>query len=154
MKLLLGVGNDLLGDDGLGPYVANHFAAPGWKAIDCGTAPENFTSLVKRHSPELLVIVDAAELGLPPGEFRRLRPERAETMLISTHTLPISTLISYLEDYCPEIVLIGVQPRQLELGAGLSEQVSRGVGRLLALLRDEAWEQIPCDEEGDWGSPR
>lgn len=142
MKLLLGVGNELLGDDGLGPYVARHFAAPGWQAIDCGTAPENFTSVVKEHRPELLVIVDAAELGLPPGEFRRLRPERAETMLISTHTLPISSFISYLEEHCREIILIGVQPKRLELGEGLSAEVRQGVERLLGILEEEAFEEL------------
>ncbi len=142
MNLLLGVGNELLGDDGLGPHLARHFSAPGWQALDCGTAPENFTSVVKRLHPEKLVLVDAAEIGLPPGEFRRLRPERAETMFISTHTIPISHLISYLEGYCDEIVLIGVQPKQLELGAGLSEEVLRGLERLLELLQAGAFERL------------
>ncbi|MGQ9477204.1 MAG: hydrogenase maturation peptidase HycI [Candidatus Bipolaricaulia bacterium] len=142
MKLLLGVGNELLGDDGLGPHLARNFAAPGWKALDCGTAPENFTSVVKQHRPEKLVLVDAAEMGLPPGEFRRLRPERAETMFISTHTIPISHLISYLEEYCDELVLIGVQPKQLELGAGLSEEVRQGLERLRAILEAEALERL------------
>jgi hydrogenase 3 maturation protease len=142
VKLLLGVGNELLGDDGLGPYITQRFQAPGWLTYDCGTAPENFTSLVKRHHPELLVIVDAAELNLPPGSFRRLRPERAETMLISTHTIPISSFISYLEAHCGEIVLIGVQPKQLQLGEGLSPEVQQGAERLLALLQSEAFEKI------------
>lgn len=142
VKVLLGVGNELLGDDGLGPYIARRFQALGWRAYDCGTAPENFTSVVKKHRPELLVIIDAAELGLPPGEFRRLRPERAEMMLISTHTLPISSFISYLEEDCHEIVLIGVQPKQLELGEGLSAAVRQGVEKLLRILQEEAFDRI------------
>jgi hydrogenase 3 maturation protease len=142
MKLLLGVGNELLGDDGLGPYLARNFAAPGWLALDCGTAPENFTALVKRYRPERLVLVDAAEMSLAPGEFRRLKLEQVDTMFISTHTIPISQLISYLEGYCGEVILIGVQPKRLELGAGLSEEVLRGIERLIAILKAEAFEEL------------
>lgn len=142
MNLLLGVGNELLGDDGLGPYLARKFAAPGWLALDCGTAPENFTALVKRYRPERLVLIDAAEMGLPPGEFRRLKLEQIDTMFISTHTIPLSQLVSYLKSYCGEVVLIGVQPKRLELGAGLSEEVLQGLERLIAILRAEAFEEI------------
>jgi hydrogenase 3 maturation protease len=142
MKLLLGVGNELLGDDGLGPYLARNFAAPGWLALDCGTVPENFTALVKRYRPERLVLVDAAEMSLAPGEFRRLKLEQVDTMFISTHTIPISQLISYLEGYCGEVILIGVQPKRLELGAGLSEEVLRGIERLITILKAEAFEEL------------
>jgi len=142
MKLLLGIGNELLGDDGLGPYLARNFSAPGWRAYDCGTALENFTSLVKHYRPEKLVLVDAAEMGLPPGEFRRLSLDQVDTIFTSTHTIPISHLISYLEGYCGEVILIGVQPKRLELGAELSEEVRRGVGHLLRLLQAEAFEQL------------
>jgi hydrogenase 3 maturation protease len=142
MKLLLGVGNELLGDDGLGPYLARNFSAPGWLALDCGTVPENFTALVKRYRPERLVLVDAAEMSLAPGEFRRLKLEQVDTMFISTHTIPISQLISYLEGYCGEVILIGVQPKRLELGAGLSEEVLRGIERLITILKAEAFEEL------------
>ena len=73
MIVVLGVGNSLHGDDGAGPAVAAGVAAlglPGIAAYDCGTAPENFTGVVRRAGPDLLVIVDAAEMGLQAGSVR------------------------------------------------------------------------------------
>jgi len=140
--ILMGIGNELLGDDGVGPYIAQSLKGPDLLALDCGTVPENFTSLVKKYQPKQLIIVDAAELGLPPGEYRRLPLEEADTMFSSTHTIPISALISYLEEWCGEIILIGIQPKSLQLGQGLSREVQAGAEQLLALLKNGAIETI------------
>ena len=70
MNVLMGIGNELKGDDGIGNVIAREFSAPGWKAIACETVPENFTSVIRRERPELLVIVDATDMGLNPGEIR------------------------------------------------------------------------------------
>jgi len=70
--ILLGIGNELRGDDGIGPYVADNLFDDDWLVLNCGTAPGNFTQVVKRHKPELVVMVDAAEMGLQPGQYRRL----------------------------------------------------------------------------------
>ena len=72
MIVVLGVGNFLHGDDGAGPAVAAGVLAlglPGVSAFDCGTAPENFTGVVRRLHPDLLVVADAADMGLPAGSF-------------------------------------------------------------------------------------
>ena len=71
VRMLLGIGNPLHGDDGVGNYVASRFRARGWNSIDCGTMPENFTAVVRRHHPEILVLVDATDLGLPLGSSGR-----------------------------------------------------------------------------------
>ncbi|MBN2067580.1 MAG: hydrogenase maturation protease, partial [Candidatus Diapherotrites archaeon] len=69
-SVLMGIGNELKGDDGIGNAVAREFQGKGWKPVECETVPENFIAIVKRERPELLVIVDAASMGLAPGQFR------------------------------------------------------------------------------------
>lgn len=52
-NILLGIGNPLSGDDGVGIYVAEQFKKEGWISISCGTAPENFTG-VHTENPAIL----------------------------------------------------------------------------------------------------
>ena len=67
MIVVLGVGNFLHGDDGAGPAVAAGVLAlglPGVSAFDCGTAPENFTGVVRSMmalSHLVQFLADAAE---------------------------------------------------------------------------------------------
>ena len=55
-RMLLGVGNRLSHDDGVGPVVAQALAESDWIAIDCGTALESTSGIVSRERPDLLVI--------------------------------------------------------------------------------------------------
>jgi len=135
MNLLLGIGNPLRGDDGAGVYVARHLRADGWQAVDCGTAPENFTGMVRRHRPDLLLLVDAAEMGLAPGDFRVVPIDRIEDVAFGTHHLPLSHLMEFLSDAAGEIRFIGIQPAVVEDREGLSPGVEKGVRRLLRLIR-------------------
>ena len=68
-NILLGIGNPLNGDDGVGIYVAEQFRKEGWIPLACGTAPENFTGIIRKTRPSCLVLVDAAAMGIFPGEY-------------------------------------------------------------------------------------
>ena len=133
--MLLGIGNPLHGDDGIGNYIASRFRARGWNSIDCGTMPENFTAVVRRHHPEILVLVDATDLGLLPGEFRTVGDDQIEDVSIGTHNMPLSFLIRYLAESAGRVIFIGIQPDRLGEEAGLSPAVIEGADRLMDLLR-------------------
>ena len=88
------IGNRDGGDDAVGPYVADKLK-DCFTIIDCGTTPENYTSVVKKHNPKNLIIVDAVEMNLKPGEIRIVPEEKVGVMHISTHGIPIPVLIGY-----------------------------------------------------------
>jgi hydrogenase 3 maturation protease len=115
MKILvMCIGNRDGGDDSIGPYIADLLKEEkltDMKIIDCGTVPENYTSTVKNEIPEKLIIIDAVEMGLKPGEIRIIPKEKIGVMHISTHGIPISVLINYLEQYVKKIIFIGIQPK-------------------------------------------
>ena len=133
-RMLLGVGNRLSGDDGVGPVLAERLAGSDWTAIDCGTSLENVAGIVATEGPDLLVIADAARMGLPPGEVRRLPRPSIDRMLVTTHGLPLSFFLDRLSAATSEIVLLGIEPADLSLGEGLSLEVKRTADRLSHLL--------------------
>jgi hydrogenase 3 maturation protease len=142
VRMLLGIGNPLRGDDGAGNYVAGRFRAPGWLALDCGTIPENFTGTVRKEHPELLVLVDAAEMGISPGEFRIILPDDIAAVTFGTHALPLSILIGFLAHDAGRVLFIGIQPAHTEMDQPLSNEVREGADRLIRILDEEAHERI------------
>jgi len=134
-RAVLGIGNPLRRDDGVGLWVAERMRGTGWEVVPAGQGVENALGIVRRLSPDLLVVVDAAEMRLPPGSFRRLPLAEGTRMLGSTHALPLPFLLSTVRDRVGEIVLIGIQPADRSLGEGLTPAVERGAEELLALLR-------------------
>jgi hydrogenase 3 maturation protease len=141
-NVLLGIGNPLLGDDGAGPFIASQIRGPGWEAFDCGTVPENFTGKVKELHPDVLVLVDAADMNLEPGEFREVAPDYISDVAFGTHSLPLGILIDYLAPYAGQVIFIGIQPGLVAPGAPLSPAVRRGARRLAGLIEAEEFDVI------------
>jgi hydrogenase 3 maturation protease len=140
---VLGIGNELRGDDGIGPLVlrALQIRLAGHDRLflaDAGPAPENFTGALRRFAPHLVLFIDAAVLNEAPGSIRWIDPGETDGFSASSHTLPPSILIEYLaaELGC-EIFLIGVQPQDSSFGAPLSKPVERARDILVEALGEE-----------------
>jgi len=137
---IVGVGNELNGDDGAGPRVVRQLAArlpatPGLLLIDAGLAPENFGGPLRRFGPDLVLEIDAADHGRAPGAVVWVDWRDADGLSASTHTLPPSVFAEYLvaELGC-RVGLIGIQPGALELNAPLSPAVDRACTQLADAL--------------------
>lgn len=133
---VIGVGNELNGDDGAGVAAVRALAArrpepAGTLFIEAGAAPESYTGPLRRFRPDLVVEIDAAVLGEEPGAVAWLDWRQADGLSASTHTLPPSVLATFLQtDLGCEVRILGIQPAQLEMGTHLSREVADSVGRL------------------------
>ena len=140
--VVLGVGSELRGDDAAGVLVARavgHAKLPGVHAIDGGTAPENFTSDVKKLAPTHLVIVDAAQLGgtpPSPGAVALLDAPQAGATGFGTHALPLGVIAAYLsaETGC-HVTIVAIQSKNAGMGDEMSEEVARAVRNVTEALK-------------------
>jgi hydrogenase 3 maturation protease len=134
------VGQELRGDDGVGPAIARMLGRPRlpgeWLVLDGGPAPESCTGPVRRHRPNLVLFLDAAEMGAPVGTVRWLDWRDVDGCGGSTHSLPLATLAGFLaaELVC-EVGVLGVQPGGNEISAPLSPAARRAAGRIAAAVR-------------------
>ncbi len=143
---IVGIGNEQRGDDGAGVAVVRGLSAIPHSAahflVDAGTAPESCTGPLRRFSPDLVLLVDAAHMQEPPGTVRWLAWEDTSGLSASTHTLPPYMLAKYLaaELGC-QVALLGIQPTALDFGAPVSAPVRRAVRlvveRIGRLLQEE-----------------
>ncbi len=138
--LVVGYGNDLRGDDGIGPRVADAVAAwrrPGVEAVALTQlAPEVAATLA---SAERVVFVDADARPDAPGvALRPLGPATEVTPL--THGADPRALLALCQTVygrCPAAWLLTVSARRFDLGAPLSPDAEANVAEALRLLA--AW---------------
>jgi len=132
--LVIGYGNPLRSDDGVGPAVAERLAGdPRLEGVDIRSEHQLTPDLALDASrASLLVLVDAgAEQA--PGEVsvRRLEPA-GEPGTAWTHHLDPSGLVGLARELwgpAPPVVIVSVGPATLEVGEGLSPVVEAAAGR-------------------------
>lgn len=132
---VLGIGNELYLDDGAGVVLARELSRlklspERLQAFEAGPVPENFTGALRKMKPSHVLMADAANLGLAPGAIRVVDPAEITGAGFSTHTLPLKILASYIERVGSRVVIIGIQPKTIFLGDGLSPEVADAVSRV------------------------
>jgi hydrogenase 3 maturation protease len=147
-KLILTVGNLMMGDDAAGPLLAQALLASpvdGWEVLDGGYAPENCLHRIRELAPEQVLVVDAADMDLAPGEIRLIDDAKLDDpFLMTTHSLPLSYLIQSLRESTPKVNLLGIQPQMVAFGFPVSPEVKQAVGLVYERLKqvEPAWETL------------
>ena len=136
--VILGVGNAMRGDDGFGPLLAARLAGRlACPVLDCGSVPENFTGKVRALSPEAVLVLDAAELGAPPGELRLVPGAEAGGLGVSTHAAGLEVFFRYVKEECgADGWLLAVQAGRVGLGEDVSAEVTAALDQVAALLAE------------------
>jgi hydrogenase maturation protease len=145
--LVLGLGNLICQDDGVGPLVVERLAAvwepaAGAELADGGTLGLSLMPLVERA--ERLLIVDAVAADAPPGTLVRLEGEEvgpAVTHRLSPHQIGVADLLNglLLVGRLPSrVALLGLVPASLGVGVGVTDEVAAGVPALERAVLAEA----------------
>ncbi len=144
--LIMGLGNTIMSDDGIGPKVIGLLQQDGGlpeevQLLDGGTL--GLDLLPHLEGIERLIIVDAVETGKGPGTLVRLAGEEVPLAIetkLSPHQMGLKDLLAVarLMDCLPqEIVLIGMQPHCLEMDTELTPVVAERLPELLEMVRGE-----------------
>lgn len=145
--LVLGLGNLLCGDDGLGVAAVTRLAeaweAPiGARVLDGGTL--GLSLLPYLAEVEQVLLVDAIGADAPPGTLVRLEGDEVGPAVrdrLSPHQVGVADLIDGLRllGRLPDrLILLGLVPRSLELSIERTPAVEARLGDLVAAVLDEA----------------
>jgi hydrogenase 3 maturation protease len=127
--VIIGVGNDMCGDDGAGPMVARRLAGRvPWTIFDTQTVPESFLMKIVNLEPASVILVDALDFGAPPGCVELFDTHQLCGQGPSTHgPAPLAFLdLLQMMHRCRRTVL-GVQPQRVEFGSAMQPAVRRAV---------------------------
>lgn len=145
--LVLGLGNALLGDDGVGPVIVarlrESFSLPeGARCVDGGTLGLSLLPYIE--DARIVILVDAVAADAPPGTLVRLEGREvgpAVATRLSPHQVGVADLLEGARWHDREparLLLLGIVPESIELGVGLSTPVLRSMPALIDLVRTEA----------------
>lgn len=144
--LVLGVGNLLLTDDGVGIHTiqrlqAAHTFPEEVQVVDGGTCGLDLLQFLE--GIERLIIVDAAQMNQLPGTVLRMEGEQVPAYLAlktSPHEIGLPELLfaaKLINIYPPYVVVIGVQPESIETHLGLTPAVAARVDELVEMVVEE-----------------
>lgn len=144
--LVLGAGNILLSDEGIGVRVVEalqdrYRLAQGVEVLDGGTCGMDLLDVIAGR--DHLIIVDAVNTGSPPGTLVRLADKDIPAVFrtkSSPHQLGLAevlALLNLLETAPRHVTVIGVQPQSLDIGLALSPLIESCLEDMLEMLTAE-----------------
>jgi len=141
-KFVLGIGNVLLRDEGVGCHVIHALEGiplPDVKIIDGGTCPDLLQFL---EDTDKLIIVDAVKGGGPPGQIYRFHLEDItleQKPFLSPHDVGLVDNLMLMKFWhsVDETVVIGVEPKQVDWGLELSPELQGKMPQIIDTILSE-----------------
>jgi hydrogenase maturation protease len=144
--LILGLGNPLLGDEGIGMRIIEELEGQRLPddvmVLQGGTAGLDLLGLMEGY--RRVIVIDAADMGRPSGHVTRFTPSdvrfKTADALLSPHQMGVGEVLALAETLdlpLPELVIIGIQPGRIEAGAGLSPEVENAIPTIIEIVLDE-----------------
>jgi hydrogenase maturation protease len=144
--LIIGVGNLLLKDEGVGVHVARELQKrslpAGVEVYDGGVGGIGLLDYFREASR--LVLIDAAEMRLKPGTVLRFIPEDVEdfgsAVKFSIHDVGLAEVLKLARalGICPEdVVIFGIQPKEISWGEELSAEIQAALSQVVEMVMKE-----------------
>lgn len=145
--VILGVGNLLLSDEGVGVHVAEKMMKMdlphGIEVIEGGTDGFGLIDIISEA--DRLVVVDAVKGGAKPGSIYKFNiedvpdsPKMYKTSVHQVGILEVVHLSELITEKRPQTTVIGIEPESVEMGMELSATVGAVVPRVIELALEEA----------------
>jgi hydrogenase 3 maturation protease len=137
--VIAGIGNPIRTDDYVGLKIAEELKGKMPKNVlllEAETVPESYFLEIEDFKPSHVLLIDAANLGLEPGQARLVDPETVENYsAVTTHLLPLRIFCEYVRQVTgAKIGLLLIEPENMEFGEGLTPKIEAAAKRLTKVL--------------------
>lgn len=143
--VIIGVGNLIMGDEGIGIHVVKELQAENKfsqdvEIIDGGTSSFELQLFIEKS--EKIIIIDAIKGKKKPGTIYKLSPEklkRNSSSVTSLHQLNFLHVLelSKMRGYNPKVIIYGIEPEKVELSLELSDNIKSMLPKVVKLINEE-----------------
>jgi hydrogenase maturation protease len=145
--LIICLGNPLMRDEGIGIRLASELSVhladnPDIEVLDLGTG--GFSVMHAIAGREKIIFVDCAIMGQEPGTMLRFTPEQVRSKkVLLRYSIHEGDLLNTLElsrrlGECPDdIVIFGIEPKQIADGEGLTGELQNNIQRYIQTILQE-----------------
>ena len=140
--VVVGIGNPLRGDDGLGPALIAQLKSKRKEMVcfDVGSSPESYARAIIKEKPDTILIVDAVHMDCDAGKYNILSPSEIIKSGMTTHDISPRMFVDYLKAQSgANIYVVGVQPQSISIGADMSQKVREAINEIKQLLLELAY---------------
>lgn len=103
--------------------------------LNTESVPENHTQEIRKLKPSHIIIVDAVEFDAKAGSIITISKNQIDTFNFSTHSMPISFIINYIEETIgSKILTIGIQPKEMNIINTISDEVKSSANDLTDII--------------------
>jgi hydrogenase 3 maturation protease len=139
--VIAGIGNPIRMDDFVGVKIIQGLrgkVSDRVMLIECETVPEGYMQQITDFNPTHILLIDAAVLGLEPGESRLVKSEQLTSVsAFSTHMLPLRIFCEYITRAIKaEIALLLIEPKKTDFGEELSSEIKASAQNITYALLD------------------
>ena len=138
---IMGIGNFDRADDAVGIAVIESLEKASLLdniiLINAGPVPEAFTGVIKKHEPDILVIIDAAMMNEKSGTVRVFTEEDIDdAYMVTPHKVSMTMYMKYLKNYLKNIkaYFIGIQPGNLNYMEDITEETQKSIEDLALFI--------------------
>ena len=138
--VLAGIGNPIRTDDYVGLKIVENLKGklPATVLLlEAETVPESYLLDIEEFHTSHVLLIDAAFLGLKPGEASLVEAEKiSDSSAVTSHLLPLRVFCEYVRQATgAKIALLLVEPKSMDFGEGLTAEVEKAADRLTEVLR-------------------
>lgn len=142
--LVIGLGNILMSDDGLGPAVIKQLKQQNWSSnislLDCGTCPLAY--LEQLSISQYIIVIDAIKNDKAAGTVQQFHLEetRNNALNTTTHSYSITQVIALareINNFPQEIICFGIEPANLDWGTEFSHSVREAMPQLIRRVKQQ-----------------
>lgn len=138
--VVLGLGNCLLQDDGIGVHAVRALMESppaGACVLEVGT--DVFSAVPWLEKASRVLAIDAMDAGGQPGDIFHFSSHEvnAQVPRTSLHEMGLLSVLEFVPKYkWPEIAILGVQPAVINYGLGLSEPLLKVLPKVVQAARE------------------
>ena len=130
--LFVGIGNVLKSDDGVGVYISSNIKKKDdISSLTVETSIENYIGKINSLKPDLLVLIDCADLRSSAGTYKLLDVNQIQDITFNTHNISLRRLS---ELFGMPVFILGIQPEKVEFGENISYLVKNIADRIIKLI--------------------
>jgi hydrogenase maturation protease len=142
--VILGIGNILLKDDGIGIHVVKKLEDEGLpstiEVVDGGTSTLDTLNYFLEY--EKIIVIDSLKAGYEPGTIYKIKPEDIKNYKrenLSIHDVQILDVVKIAEMYDkhPDVTIFGIEPKEITFDTEMTDCMKRKVPEIINLIKKE-----------------
>lgn len=132
--LFVGIGNLLKSDDGAGVYISRRIReTENISALTVEMSIENYIGKINSLQPDILVLIDCADMGEPPGTIKLLKLDEIKDFTTNTHNISLKKISEFFN---AQVFILGIQPLSVAFGEKISYIVARSAKNIIKQINN------------------